>query len=77
MLKRPGSSERTTFKLQMAVQQLEATLNYEAAAAPALALVSVQDLGFTLALQPASMALSARLGNVRAQDCSLPEVRGP
>ena len=75
MLTRQGSRERTTFRLQVAVQQLEATLNYEASKEPALAQVSVQDLGFSLALHPASMALWATLGNVRAQDCSLPQVR--
>ena len=75
VLTRTGSQERTTFKLGVRVQHLEASLNYEAAASPALALLSVQDLGFRLALHPASLALSASLGNIRAQDGSLPEVR--
>ena len=73
VLTRQGSQERTTFKLRMAVRQLEATLNYEGP--QQLALLSVQDLGFDLALHPASMALSASLGNVRAQDASLAQVR--
>ena len=59
----------------MAVQHLEAALNYEATAAPALAQLSVADLGFDLALQPVGMALSASLGNLRAQDASLAEVQ--
>ena len=73
-LTRQGSTERTTFKLHMAVQHLEAALKYEATSAPALAQLSVADLGFDLALQPLGMALSASLGNLRAQDASLPQV---
>ena len=71
---REGGKERTTFRLIMEVQQLQATLNYEVSSAAALALTSIEDVRFTLGIHPATMGLSASLGNLRAQDGTLAPV---
>ncbi|KAK9815130.1 hypothetical protein WJX73_008307 [Symbiochloris irregularis] len=72
-LARKGGDERTTFRLSLKVQQLQAALNYEAGDAPALALTSIDDMDLSLDIHPRSMGLSATLGNLRAQDGTLEE----
>lgn len=71
---RKGGDDRTTFKLTMEVQQLQATLNYESSSAAALALASIEDVHFDLAIHPSTLGVSATLGNLRAQDATLNEV---
>lgn len=76
-LVRKGGEVRTTFRMSMEVQQLQATLNYETKSAATLALASIEDVGFDLAIHPSTMGLSATLGNLRAQDGTLALVRCP
>ncbi|KAK9834254.1 hypothetical protein WJX81_000411 [Elliptochloris bilobata] len=68
-----GGAERVIFRLLVEVERLEATLNYESATAPPLALASVEDVRLSLRVQPATLRLAASLGNLRAQDGALPE----
>ncbi len=72
-----GGAERVVFRLLVEVERLEATLNYEAAAAPPAALASVEDVRASLRVHPATLRLAASLGNLRAQDGALPQVPGP
>jgi hypothetical protein len=72
-----GGSERVLFRLLVDMERLEATLNYESCESPPLALAAIEDVRFNLGVHPAALALSASLGNLRAQDCGLPEVRAP
>lgn len=68
-----GGAERVVFRLLVEVERLEATLNYESAAAPPLALATVEDVRLSLHVHPATLRLAASLGNLRAQDGALPE----
>ena len=70
-----GGAERVVFRLLVEVERLEATLNYESASAPALALATVEDVRLSLRVHPATLRLAASLGNLRAQDGALPEAR--
>ena len=70
-----GGAERVVFRLLVEVERLEATLNYESAAAPPLALATVEDARLSLHVHPATLRLAASLGNLRAQDGALPEAR--
>ena len=74
-LVRKGGDERTTFRLSMAVQKLQATLNYETSDPGAcLALTSIDDVQFSLDIHPSTLGLSATLGNLLAQDGSVSQV---
>ena len=70
-----GGSERTVFRLLMEVDKLEATLLYEDEGAAPLALAHIEDVRFNLHIHPATLRLTASLGNLKAQDGQLPEVR--
>ena len=70
-----GGAERTVFRLQVEVGQLEATLLYEDATSRPLALAHIEDVRFNLHVHPATLRLTASLGNLRAQDGQLAEVR--
>ena len=69
-----GGSERVVFRLLVEVDKLEASLLYESASAPPLALAHIEDVSFNLHVHPATLRLTASLGNLRAQDGALPEV---
>ena len=77
MLVVEGGAERVIFRLLLDMERLEATLNYEGAACAPLLLAGIEDARFNLGVYPAALAVSASLGNLRAQDCGLPEVRLP
>ena len=70
-----GGADRVIFRLLVDVERLEATLNYESAGAAPLASAAIEDVTFNTSLTPATLAVTASLGNLRAQDCGLPEVR--
>ena len=70
-----GGSERTVFRLLLEVNKLEATLLYEDEGAAPLALAHIEDVRFNLHIHPATLRLTASLGNLKAQDGQLPEVR--
>ena len=70
-----GGSERVIFRLLLDVERLEATLNYESAAGAPLMSAAIEDVTFNTSLTPATLTVNASLGNMRAQDCGLPEVR--
>ena len=76
-LMREGGTERTVFKMSIKLSKLEARVDYEAAEAAPLALLSMEAVHFDLAIHPSTMKLTASLGNLRGQDGQLPEVRGP
>ena len=63
------------FRLLMEVERLEATFNYESATAPPLLLAAIEDVRFNLSVNPGTLVINASLGNMRAQDCVLPEAR--
>ena len=44
-------------------------------AAPPLLLAAIEDVRFNLSVNPGTLVINASLGNMRAQDCVLPEVR--
>ena len=73
---REGGTERTVFKMSVKLSKLEARMDYEAAGAAPLALLSMEAVHFDLAIHPSTMKLTASLGNLRGQDGQLPEVRG-
>lgn len=62
------------FRLKVAVSQLEASLLYEDSRSSPLALAHIEAVRFDLHVHPATMRLTASLGNLRAQDGQLPEV---
>ena len=69
-----GGRDRVVFRLLMEVERLEATFNYESASAPPLLLAAIEDVRFNLSVNPGTLVINASLGNMRAQDCVLPEV---
>lgn len=69
-----GGRDRVVFRLLMEVERLEATFNYESAAAPPLLLAAIEDVRFNVTVNPGTLVINASLGNMRAQDCVLPEV---
>ena len=69
-----GSGDRCIFRLLLEVERLEATFWYEMAAAPPLAITSVDDLHFNVSIYPSTLKVDASLGNVCAQDAILPMV---
>ena len=69
-----GGRDRVVFRLLMEVERLEAAFNYESAAAPPLLLAAIEDVRFNVAVNPGTLVINASLGNMRAQDCVLPEV---
>ena len=71
-----GGAERVIFRLLVDMERLEAMLNYESSACPPLLMAAIEDVRFNLGVHPAALAINASLGNLRAQDCGLPEVRG-
>ncbi len=73
---REGGTQRTVFKMSVKLSKLEARMDYEAAEAAPLALLSMEAVHFDLAIHPSTMKLTASLGNLRGQDGQLPEVRG-
>ena len=75
-LMREGGTQRTVFKMSIKLSKLEARMDYEAAGAAPLALLSMEAVHFDLAIHPSTMKLTASLGNLRGQDGQLPEVRG-
>ena len=72
-----GGRDRVVFRLLMEVERLEATFNYESATAPPLLLAAIEDVRFNLSVNPGTLVINASLGNMRAQDCVLPEVSHP
>ncbi|KAK9819963.1 hypothetical protein WJX72_004515 [[Myrmecia] bisecta] len=67
-----GGSERVVFRLIVEMEKLEAVFNYEGRAEDALALASIDDVRFNLNIHPATLLLTASLGNVRLQDGAMP-----
>lgn len=72
-----GGRDRVVFRLLMEVERLEATFNYESASAQPLLLAAIEDVRFNLSVNPGTLVINASLGNMRAQDCVLPEVCQP
>ena len=58
----------------VAIEKLEATLQYEGTDTAPLALASVEDLSVSLNVHPSTLQLKGSLGNLRAIDACLPEV---
>ena len=69
-----GGRERIVFRLSLELEKLEATLRYEAQDAMPLAMATMEQARFQVSVHPATLLLNATLGNLRAQDCTLPEV---
>ena len=65
------------FKVNVELEKLEARLQYESSSAPPLALLSVEAVAVDLTVRPDTLTATASLGNLRAQDGVLPEVRRP
>lgn len=72
-----GKAERVVFKVNVELEKLEARLQYESSSAPPLALLSVEAVAVDLTVRPDTLTATASLGNLRAQDGVLPEVRRP
>ncbi len=58
----------------VAIEKLEATLQYEGTDTPPMALASVEDLSVSLNVHPSTLQLQGSLGNLCATDTTLPEV---
>ncbi len=76
-LVKSGGEERTVLRVIVAIEKLEATLQYEGTDTPPLALASVEDLSVSLNVHPSTLQLKGSLGNLRAIDTTLPEVMNP
>lgn len=63
------------FRFIAQVDNLAASLLYEDETSQPLALASIEDVSFNLNVHPETLALNTSLGNLRVQDCVLPEVR--
>lgn len=72
-----GKADRVVFKVNVELEKLEARLQYESSSAPPLALLSVEAVAVDLTVRPDTLTATASLGNLRAQDGVLPEVRTP
>lgn len=70
-----GKADRVVFKVNVELEKLEARLQYESSSAPPLALLSVEAVAVDLTVRPNTLNATASLGNLRAQDGVLPEVR--
>lgn len=70
-----GGASRVIFRLQVEVEKLEVEFNYESATAPPLGAAYVERLTFCLGVHPTSIVIDASLGNMKAVDGALPEVR--
>ena len=67
-------SERIVFKLKVELEKLEAQLQYESSSALPLASLSIEEVVVDVTVRPDTLNANASLGNLRAQDGSLPEV---
>ncbi|KAK9858457.1 hypothetical protein WJX84_002370 [Apatococcus fuscideae] len=72
-LVKSGGEERTLMRVIVAIEKLEATLQYEGTDTPPMALASVEDLSVSLNVHPSTLQLQGSLGNLCATDTTLPE----
>ena len=69
-----GGEDRVVFRFVAQVEHLSASLLYEDAQSPPLAVAGIDDFSFNLNIRPETLSLNTSLGNLKVEDGSLPEV---